>query len=76
MISQDFRPQRFEDVAGQDLVKNLLQAIVKNPDKAPKALILQGEYGTGKTTCARILAKALNCKNKTKDGDACGEPHV
>ena len=73
ILTQEFRPQRFSEVAGQDLVKNLLQAIVKNPDKAPKALILQGEYGTGKTTCARILAKALNCKNKTKDGDACGE---
>lgn len=73
ILTQEFRPQRFSEVAGQDLVKSLLQAIVKNPDKAPKALILQGEYGTGKTTCARILAKALNCKNKTKDGDACGE---
>ena len=73
ILTQEFRPQRFSEVAGQDVVKNLLQAIVKNPDKAPKALILQGEYGTGKTTCARILAKALNCKNKTKDGDACGE---
>lgn len=71
MISQDFRPQRFEDVAGQDLVKELLKAIAKNPDTAPKSIILQGEYGTGKTTCARILARALNCPN-SKNGDACG----
>ncbi len=72
MITQEFRPQQFKDVAGQDLVKDLLKSIVKNPDTAPKSIILQGEYGTGKTTCARIFAKALNCKNKTKDGDNCG----
>lgn len=73
MITQDFRPQTFKDVAGQQLVKDLLKSIVLNPDTAPKSIILQGEYGTGKTTCARIFAKALNCKNKTKDGDACGQ---
>ena len=72
MITQEFRPQTFAEVAGQDLVKELLKAIIKNPDSSPKTLILQGEYGTGKTTCARILARALNCKYKTKDGDACG----
>ena len=72
MITQEFRPQQFKNVAGQELVKSLLQSIVKNPDTAPKSIILQGEYGTGKTTCARIFAKALNCKNKTPDGDACG----
>lgn len=72
MITQEVRPQRFEDVAGQELVKDLLKAIVKNPQSAPKSLILQGEYGTGKTTCARILAKALNCPYSDK-GDACGE---
>ena len=38
ILTQEFRPQRFSELAGQDLVKNLLQAIVKNPDKAPKAL--------------------------------------
>ena len=72
MITQEARPKRFEEVAGQELVKDLLRAIVKNPQSAPKSLILQGEYGTGKTTCARILARALNCLYSSK-GDACGE---
>ena len=72
IITQEFRPQRFEDVAGQDLVKELLKSISKNPSSAPKSIILQGEYGTGKTTCARIFAKSLNCKY-SKNGDACGQ---
>ena len=72
MITQDFRPITFNEVAGQDLVKNILKSIVKKPEEAPKTIILQGEYGTGKTTCARILARALNCKH-SKNGDACGE---
>ena len=72
IITQEFRPQTFKEVAGQDLVKELLKAIVKKPESSPKTLILQGEYGTGKTTCARILARAINCQNRTKDGDACG----
>lgn len=72
MLTQTCRPQSFAEMAGQEQVKELLKAIVKNPDTAPKTLILQGEYGTGKTTSARIFAKALNCRNKTKDGDVCG----
>ena len=72
MITQEMRPKAFREIAGQDQVKELLKAIVKNPENAPRTLILQGEYGTGKTTSARVLAKALNCKNKTKDGDICG----
>lgn len=72
MITQECRPRTFEEVAGQDLVKNVLKAIIKNPEESPKTIILQGEYGTGKTTCARILARALNCKH-SKNGDACGK---
>ena len=62
MITQEFRPKRFSEIAGQDLNKRILSAIVRDPSLAPRSLILCGEYGTGKTTAARIFAKALNCE--------------
>lgn len=46
MITNNYRPRTFSEVAGQDLAKTLLKSIVKNPDVAPKTLILDGEYGT------------------------------
>ena len=73
MISQDFRPRVFSEVAGHELVVKTLECIVKNPQQAPRSIILQGEFGTGKTTCSRILARALNCKNPKSNGDACGQ---
>lgn len=76
MITQQFRPQIFSQVAGHELVTKTLKCVVNNPKLAPKSIILQGEFGTGKTTCARILARALNCKHKTADGDACGQCDV
>ena len=76
MITQQFRPQIFSQVVGHELVTKTLKCIVNNPKLAPKSIILQGEFGTGKTTCARILARALNCKHRTPDGDACGQCEV
>lgn len=71
MIIQTSRPQRFCEVAGQETVVNTLKSIVKNPDSAPKSIILQGGWGCGKTTNARIFAKALNCEHPV-NGDCCG----
>lgn len=73
MITQEFRPRSFREVTGQKLPKTVLKAICKSPETSPKTIILEGAFGTGKTTCARIFARALNCKHKMKDGDACGK---
>jgi len=64
-----FRPGRFAELRGQDHVVRALQGAVKN-DRISHAYLFSGPRGTGKTTTARILAKALNCENPV-DGDAC-----
>jgi DNA polymerase-3 subunit gamma/tau len=64
-----FRPNRFAEIRGQDHVVRALQGAVKN-DRVSHAYLFSGPRGTGKTTAARVLAKALNCENP-QDGDAC-----
>jgi DNA polymerase-3 subunit gamma/tau len=64
-----FRPNRFAEIRGQDHVMRALQGAVKN-DRVSHAYLFSGPRGTGKTTAARVLAKALNCENP-QDGDAC-----
>ena len=64
MLSQELRPLTFDEVAGNEENKKLLKKIISNPEASPKSLIFAGEFGCGKTTCARIFARELN---KIKD---------
>ena len=71
-LYRKYRPQKFSDVAGQDaIIKALGNQIVT--DKTAHAYLFTGTRGTGKTTVAKIFAKAVNCENIQPDGSPCGE---
>ena len=74
VLSLKYRPQSFNDLAGQEHVtKTLINAFKK--DRVSQAYILTGPRGVGKTTTARVIAKALNC-SKTKEGSPCNACQV
>ena len=68
--ARKYRPQKFEDVIGQQSIANTLKLAIKN-QKLASAYLFCGPRGVGKTTCARIFAKAINCLNPQADGEAC-----
>src|SRR5436189_2718884 len=68
--ARKYRPQTFGTVIGQDHITTTLKNAIKNNQLA-HAFLFCGPRGVGKTTCARILAKTINCLNQTKDGEAC-----
>ncbi len=70
VLARKWRPQNFNDVVGQAHVVRVLTNSIKN-NQIAHAYLLCGTRGTGKTTLARIFAKAINCTNLQADGNPC-----
>jgi DNA polymerase III subunit gamma/tau len=70
--ARKYRPQTFDTVVGQSHITTTLKNAIKHNQLA-HAFLFCGPRGVGKTTCARILAKTINCENRTKDGEACNQ---
>ena len=69
--ARKYRPATFESVVGQQHITNTLKNAIRNNQLA-QAFLFCGPRGVGKTTCARILAKTINCENLQPNGEACG----
>ncbi len=69
--ARKYRPATFETVVGQQHITGTLKNAIKNNQLA-QAFLFCGPRGVGKTTCARILAKTINCTNLTTEQEACG----
>ena len=72
--ARKYRPQTFDTVVGQAHITTTLKNAIRNNQLA-HAFLFCGPRGVGKTTCARILAKTINCENLQPDGEACNECH-
>ena len=70
--ARKYRPQTFETVVGQSHITTTLKNAIRNNQLA-HAFLFCGPRGVGKTTCARILAKTINCENISADGEACNK---
>src|SRR5688572_319113 len=71
-LARLYRPRRFAEMATQEHVSETLKSAVAN-QRTAHAYLFCGPRGVGKTTAARVLAMALNCPNRTPQGEPCGE---
>ncbi len=70
--ARKYRPSTFKSVVGQDAIVSTLKNAITNRHLAHSFLFC-GQRGVGKTSCARILAKTINCEHQTPDGEACNK---
>ena len=70
--ARKYRPTTFASVVGQDALTSTLKNAI-DTGRLAHAYLFCGSRGVGKTSCARIFAKTINCTNRTKDGEACNE---
>jgi DNA polymerase-3 subunit gamma/tau len=71
MIYRKYRPKKFNEIKGQEIIVKILKNFLANINDIPQGYLFSGQRGTGKTSTARIFAKALNCLNLDKDYEPC-----
>lgn len=72
-LMQQYRPAKFDEVVGQEQVIAALKNIAMSDGIPVKSIFLYGGWGCGKTTMARLFARAINCEHFKSDGDLCNE---